>query len=281
LFTDYFWSNGSSIEGRLAVGNSAWVNLFSVGVGLYGTKRSNCPNPDLTSFWAANYAMVVAGGLTMNATTINNGGLAYGYEVDVNCTFSNVEPQCPLTPGANVLDFGKVERQLRLASNQISKMTVGLSKYTVGSSQIVFHLNGSIMTEYFVVKESDLLANTYLVLQGKLKTYKGKTATVIINVVMDESNTDASFTIANWGVSGFDANTAKNILWNFNGYRSLSFQRGLWPGTVLSMDASIENTYGDLYGGVYAKAWNTKKKMTTMQFHMAAFAGEVFTNDCI
>eukprot|EP00475_Leptophrys_vorax_P031991 TRINITY_DN488_c0_g1_i1.p1 TRINITY_DN488_c0_g1~~TRINITY_DN488_c0_g1_i1.p1 ORF type:complete len:446 (+),score=128.87 TRINITY_DN488_c0_g1_i1:158-1495(+) len=280
LFFDRFWSNGSSCEGRLGVGNHCWLNLFSVGNGMF-TPVGGCPTADYPSFGGGNYALIVAGGLTLNGTTVDNGGIAYGYqEEDVNLTYWNAGSGCQVSPGANLVQFGELETSVRGASAAISSLTSNLSVTSQpDANTLQFILNGSIMTEYFVVQESQLTGVSVFELVGTPKKFRGATATIIFNVVIDPSNTDGKLLINNWSTQGFDATIAKNIIWNFSGYQTLSFQQGAWFGTIIAPDAEFDTCIGDFYGGVFGKSWNTKQKNIQYKFHEARFSGLMFS-DC-
>jgi len=282
FFSEYFWTNGSSMEGRLAVGGNAFINQFSIGTNYYGQSRKyDCPNQDLNKFRAADYAALIGGGLTLNGTAIFSGGLGYGYVIDdVNFTRANTQNGCPLTPGANILMFGQEFAKARAASDAIAQFGTPLSTVVSAAENLRFVLRGNVMTEFFRVTEEQLVNTSVFILQGTPKKYNGTTATIIIDIVLSEANTKKSLIFANWGAQGFNGVNARNIIWNFNDAQELSFQRGSWFGTILAPNAKIENSWGNFWGGVIARAWNTKQREINVQFHNSIFNGTVFTDNC-
>lgn len=279
IFFNSFWSNGSAVEGRLAVGNTCWVNRFSVGQYLYGGVQYSCPNLDFTSMQtAANYAMVVQGSLFMNGTAVANGGVSYG-SIDFVDEF-NVARNCPSTQGSpSGVNLGSIQSQLQTASSAISGMSKSFSRYTISASRqtLTFNLNGSIMTESFNVLEKDLKDAVTIEVKGTPKTYNGETATIIFNVIKPESNTDGVFRKSQFAFHNFNDVITTHSIWNFAGYNTIIIDNGNWYGSILALDASFENTVGNLWGGIYANSWNTGEVTMDMKFHSMPFMGRVFS----
>ena len=239
-----FTSNGSDVEGAVAVGGNFNVSSYSV----------NALNRSV-----AGSALVVANNLSVNGGSVNNGNIDVGGTRTTSSfgftgTYTDSDP----------INFANERTYLQNLSTSLNSLAnTGTATYNYGGLQLtasnnssaqIFDIDGSFFSSANNTKFTGFANGQTIILNisGNGLTFNGGTGT-------------------NFSQYGF------NVVYNFYEAKALSTGDGA-TGTILAPLAEITGNNGAINGNVIAKTWNSSTQVNvTGMFKPTDITGLVVT----
>jgi choice-of-anchor A domain-containing protein len=250
------WISGSDVEGRVAVGGSAYLQNYSVGLNTPG-------GVDLTVGQNLNFksgtihgAVVTGGNASFTSATVDGTVSTGGTLLSPPSTYSGHTAYTGLP-----INFTTTAAALQAASTQLdssatqAKGAIGSVSNSYGTLTLSSAAKGLV---FFDITGSQLAG-----ING-LDFNVGSGSTVVVNVT---GPVGSSISMGNFGFQG-DYN-ASHTLFNFLDATSIAITGVGFEGSILALKASVAFNNGQENGAVMAKSWTGGA-----QVNEDAFAGD-------
>jgi len=244
----------SDIEGRVAVGGSAWLD--NTGIGASVSSSFSClpvKNPALA-------ALVVRRKLQKNGGITQGGNIYYGLSSSV-ISGQSLDPGCASFLNATAFNFINIQTYLQDLSDRLATgadfLPTGTVSYFTSSKTVSLTGQSGSNREVFWVDSA------------KVPTGGAVTWDINLPLGVDTVVINVNGTNINWNsaVTSTLQSIQSKIIWNFFEAQNLTIH-GAFSGALLAPYANVNAPDGLLQGQVFVKSWNGP-----MEVHYVKFVG--------